>query len=390
MNLRSFLYSGSYGPQGIRIWEQSGDGSALVHKADLPEFRDASFVLAHPQLPLLYAGIETGAGLLACIRLGADGLPAHARQFSTGTRFPCHVAVSPGGESLAVSGYNGGFVFYELGPDGFPADEGRGRQLFHFAGSGPRADRQEMAHPHSVTFVGEDLALGADLGADCLRVFRRGGGLWHAVGSVPVAAGSGPRHGFAAAAGFFLVNELEPAVLLYSREAVAAELAALPASALPDRVLGVEPAATVPLLDIPDPAVTAAAVFMGVASGQVWATLRGQDALVRIDWPGAAGSTGAAEPALARFPLPWPQPRYGGFVAGLGGREAGGLAAGKITKKNELQNRNEEFIAIGFQAGGRLALYRTSDLQGKELPEPACVVDCQLCTAAAQVIIRGT
>ena len=112
----------------------------------------------------------------------------------TGGASPCHLAVHPGGRLLAVANY-GGSVGLVAAPGGAAAEL---VQVLAHPGSGPRADRQEASHPHSVTFLDPATLLVADLGTDELRLHRLDPATGR-TGDEPVQRvrtppGCGPRH----------------------------------------------------------------------------------------------------------------------------------------------------------------------------------------------------
>ena len=109
----------------------------------------------------------------------------------TGGENPCHLALSPSGNTLAVANYTSGSVAL------FTA-RGEGlEQLALIPGEHGSVNvvRQEGPHAHFVAFEGEDTLYVSDLGADEIRTIRRIEGTWRAFAPVHVfAPGAGPRH----------------------------------------------------------------------------------------------------------------------------------------------------------------------------------------------------
>ncbi len=106
---------------------------------------------------------------------------------------PCHVALNERDQILAVANYFDGVVcLYSL--DGNGALHGI-KQTIQMEGHGVDLKRQECAHAHQCTFIGNEI-LACDLGTDTVRSYLRGAdGLYsEQAPALHVAPGAGPRH----------------------------------------------------------------------------------------------------------------------------------------------------------------------------------------------------
>lgn len=88
----------------------------------------------------------------------------------TGGADPCHLIVDTALGMAVVAHYSSGSVaLVRLDGHGLPVDE-EPAQIIEFAGSGPRRNRQEVAHAHYLLPAPTPgTLLVCDLGADCLR-----------------------------------------------------------------------------------------------------------------------------------------------------------------------------------------------------------------------------
>lgn len=197
------LYIGSYshgGGQGIYRCVVDLKARTLSPPRLVAPAVNASFLVLHPALPLLYSTQELfewqggPGGTVDAYIIGSDGALTLDRRLPTHGTLPCHLAVHPDGKALIAANYGDGSLSV------FTLDEaGRlGEMVQHIthAGHGPNRERQERAHTHSSLFTsdGRHLVV-ADLGNDSLYVYRvdPGGRLTerHRAEAEP---GSGPRH----------------------------------------------------------------------------------------------------------------------------------------------------------------------------------------------------
>lgn len=167
------IYLGSYGTQ-IVTWP-----SQAVYPCPAP-----AFLATHPHLPVFYAVSEAEGGAVTAFRIGSE----EGHTVATGGSSPCHLAVHPAGDRLAVANYAGGSVsLISLDEHGMPT----GSPMLHqFSGSGPDPERQEAPHAHFVQFAGDELLV-VDLGSDRIHRLDLDGKV---LGGIEFPAGSGPRH----------------------------------------------------------------------------------------------------------------------------------------------------------------------------------------------------
>ncbi|WP_162794923.1 lactonase family protein [Nonomuraea lactucae] len=186
------VYIGGYGP-GI-----------VTAGGELTRLASPSFLAAHPALPVLYAVGELGRGWITAFTT-EGGLRPLAERSSEGEA-PCHLAVHPSGELLAVANYGDGTaILQRLDPRG--AFAGAPIVLRH-EGSGPVADRQERAHAHQAVFH-QDVLHVTDLGTDEVRRYTLDGTPLEPLALPP---GTGPRHMVFDGSRLYVVGELDGAV----------------------------------------------------------------------------------------------------------------------------------------------------------------------------------
>ncbi len=259
--------------EGVFAFRMDAETGALTPLGASDVGPDPSFLAVHPRLPVVYAvneversGGEAGGALAAFALDRSTGALAPMGRRATGGGAPCYVSVVPGGRAAMVANYVGGNVAF------FPVDDagalGERARLDQHAGTGPRADRQEKAHAHSVVpDPSGRWALSADLGADRIYVYALGGGAAPAAPAVAARAGAGPRHLTFDRAGRFVyvVNELDLTAVVYRFDAATGGLAAVQ---------------SVPLVDAGDaPGSTAADVHLAPSGRFLYASVRGADVL---------------------------------------------------------------------------------------------------------------
>lgn len=184
-------------PEGITVFSVGPGMGDLALVQTVPS-DNPSFVAMHPSQEFLYALNEIadyegeGMGSLEAYAIDDEtGELTFINRVPTGS-IPAQLAVSPGGDFLAVATYVGGT--YELFPVGADGSLDEAVSVAQQEGSGPH-DRQQSPHAHAVAFdpSGNYLA-GADLGTDWVKVFEYADGGLVEVSAVQVAEGSGPRH----------------------------------------------------------------------------------------------------------------------------------------------------------------------------------------------------
>ncbi|GGB21883.1 hypothetical protein GCM10011380_09310 [Sphingomonas metalli] len=156
--------------------------------APIGHVRNASFGLVSARHGHHYM-VDEVAGRIAVY--SASGGWAVLDDLPSGGEAPCHLALSPAEDAVAVANYASGDVaLFPLDADGLPGTPRR----WHDPGDGPDPERQAGPHAHWVGFGTEGDLITVDLGAD--RVFARrtgrGGGEVRSLYAAP--RGSGPRH----------------------------------------------------------------------------------------------------------------------------------------------------------------------------------------------------
>ena len=177
-----------------------------------------SFVLRHPDHPVLYSVEETMEGAVCAWKVDGEELTLLAT-VPTGGGAPCHLALSEDGRWLYAANYMGGsLACFSLDADGVLTGRSDLRQ---HEGKGPNPVRQEGPHAHfSTARNGEQLV--CDLGLDAIVRYRNEGGALTEVGRIPAPAGYGPRHLAQCPAHpelLYCVTELASHVLVYKEEA---------------------------------------------------------------------------------------------------------------------------------------------------------------------------
>lgn len=195
------LYIGGYGP-GITVTDE-----ALTPVAHTP-IPNASFLAAHPTLPVFYAVGELGSGRVIAVSAELETLGDRSSEGDS----PCHVAVHPSGALLAVANYMSGTAsLHHLDEQGrFTGDP----IVLRHEGSGPVAGRQEGPHAHQAVFDGDTLLI-SDLGTDEIRRYTLDG---IPLEPVRLAPGIGPRHLAREGGRWYVAGELDGMVHAYDAE----------------------------------------------------------------------------------------------------------------------------------------------------------------------------
>ncbi|MGN9780051.1 lactonase family protein [Nonomuraea sp. ZG12] len=197
--MKRHLHIGGYGPGILTI----GEGLTRV--------ASPSFLAAHPALPVIYAVGELSQGWITAY--GAEGgtLAPWGERASEGDS-PCHVAVHPSGDLLAVAHYGDGAAgLHRLDERGLFTGE---PTVLGHQGSGPVADRQEGPHAHQCVFH-DDLLYVSDLGTDEIRRYTLDG---VALEPIVLPPGTGPRHFAFAGSRLYVAGELDGSVTLVDGE----------------------------------------------------------------------------------------------------------------------------------------------------------------------------
>lgn len=283
MGMKYWLFSGGYGPREENIRRWLWDGHRIQDHGPAAFADNASFLLVHPRLPLLYAAQELEAGLVRVYWIDPSGNLSLIQEMAAGVHHPCHLAIGPaqiqageGGEFLAVSGYWGGFAFFELDSEGLL--QGAARTFFpeFDPDSAGMPERQDASHPHGTVFDGQGNWYACDLGTDRVYFGTEAGIV---AGSVHLEPGSGPRHAVTGHEKVYVVNELSCSLSLLGPTGPGADLAILGEWTALDRGSNGELLAADSVPSAPKE-YTAAAIFL---HGQrLFVTLRGPNLLAEF------------------------------------------------------------------------------------------------------------
>ena len=193
------LLTGSYSSkeeQGIKLWKFDGSDGTITEAGGIEGFDRPSFIAVHPNGINFIASSEVGDGELAAYRLDIpDGKISEINRQKSNGDHPAHVCIDNTGNWVLSVNYSGANVnVYPIHEDG---SIGELSDSVKHDGSGPNADRQDAAHPHSVFQIpGKNIFLVSDLGTDTIYAYE----LDYKTGkldlkhSVPAKPGSGPRH----------------------------------------------------------------------------------------------------------------------------------------------------------------------------------------------------
>lgn len=212
----------------------AGRLAMLGSMADLPKPR---WVLAHPQLPLLYVAVdgggEEGRVLAFTLDRSSGGLKL-LNEIGAGGAGTTHLSLDMASQTLLAANFGGGSVSsIALGSDG---SLGPRASTLKASGSGPHR-RQTSPHAHGVSVdLSGRYALVADMGADRVFVYgfeRSNRQLLSDAAEPPRAfvapAGSGPRRAVFGHAGnvVYVLNELSAEILVLRWDATSGRLSAL-------------------------------------------------------------------------------------------------------------------------------------------------------------------
>ena len=346
-NLR--VYAGTYtsaSSEGIYLFELDSASGALTPKGLAVKTGNPSFLALHPDKPILYAVGENAGddGTLSAFAIepSTGGLTLINAQPSRGG-WPCHVAVAPDGDFVAIANYGGGSVWiFPLLPDGSLR---AGAAFAQHSGRGPNAARQDGPHAHGVTFgpTGKFLFV-PDLGIDLVMAYRfdhvTGAIVQHEAGGARVAPGAGPRHIVFHPDGNFayVVNELNSTVTAFRYNAGDGALESIQSIAtLPPAFTGEN---------------TTAEIVVHPTGRFLYASNRGHDTI----------ATFAIEPAT-------------GQLAALGHTPTGGK-----TPRNFNVDPSGRFLLAANQDTGNIVVFRIAPETG--LPQPTGIetrIDAPVC-----------
>lgn len=177
-------------PQGIVPLLHDPSAGSLRQQGPALQVASPSYLLAHPQQPLVYAVNETDPGALSVV--GVGGRLEVLAQLPLEGQLPCHLCLSPDSGHLLVANYGSGTVVaVRLGADGIPQEV---TGVFDSYGSGPHS-RQGGPHAHHIVLGPDGTYWMVDLGADVVRRLQISpeGTLMEGAPVVVLPAGTGPR-----------------------------------------------------------------------------------------------------------------------------------------------------------------------------------------------------
>jgi len=182
------------------------------------EITSPSFLALSEKRNYLYAVQEIndfgdGAGAVTTFSVANDSL-AELQTVSSGGAHPCHLALSPNGDKLAVSNYSGGNAnVYEVGSDGKLS--GPSSIMNHH-----QIDSSKTPHAHMAKWVNDKIYI-ADLGLDAVLEYKdedTDDAKPSAILQLP--KGAGPRHFTTTENGKFLyvINELNSTITVFVKK----------------------------------------------------------------------------------------------------------------------------------------------------------------------------
>ncbi|GAB3975442.1 hypothetical protein GCM10029978_059580 [Actinoallomurus acanthiterrae] len=165
-------YTKEAGGRGIGIttfWQDPEDGT--LQPADSVAVPAPSYLVWHPDLPVLYAVNELTEGMVTALRAEPDGRLRPMVSLPSGGATPCHLALTPDRRHLLCANYHGGsLAVFALDDAGRPIER---VDLVRHRGHGPHPDRQDAAHVHMAVPDGAgDTVSAVDLGTDEIRGYR--------------------------------------------------------------------------------------------------------------------------------------------------------------------------------------------------------------------------
>ena len=230
---RSMPQYGAANGKGITRLQLNGSKGALLTLGVTGGIEDTGWLVINRAGDRLYATCEvtgTRESAVAAFRVdGATGDLTLINQVPTGGGEACHACITPDGRFLAIANYNGatpaGWPDQSIAVVPLAADGALLPAVAHIrhSGYGPNPDRQKGAHAHCVISTPDgDMLYVADLGIDRLIAYRFGAD--GSLTAIPerdfsVPPGLGPRHIVFSADGrhLFMVSELTPTIMSFSR-----------------------------------------------------------------------------------------------------------------------------------------------------------------------------
>ncbi|MBP1966238.1 beta-propeller fold lactonase family protein [Paenibacillus aceris] len=247
-------YIGSYtnedNKSGITLFKLDRQSGAVTLLDGYTDLQNASFFALNADRTVLYAVSETnsylggfgGSAAAYAIEAGSGKL-TKLNQQPTGGSAPCYISLDQTNRAVFVANYSSGSVTsFKIEADGKLSEP---TQLVEHEGTlGPRADRQERPHAHSIVPAPDNrYAISADLGLDRLVVSRidAESGTLQPHGEAAMKPGAGPRHLVYSSDSrhVYAINELDSTVTVLAYDASAGTLTALQSvSTLPEGFSG--------------------------------------------------------------------------------------------------------------------------------------------------------
>lgn len=236
--MKRTVFIGTYnknGSKGIYSCRFDSETGALEEFRLAAETAEPSFLAVHPTNKFLYAVNETkeyggevsGSVTAFAITDPKGGVLKKLNTVSSHGGWPCHLAISPRGNSVMMANYDGGTIgVVAIKKDG---SLGQTLNVRQHKGTSVNKQRQEKPHPHATVIdpAGKFL-FAADLGLDQIIRYeiKDDGSLSEPQGETKVTPGSGPRHFDFHPSGKFayVINEMVRTVTAFTYDATTGSL----------------------------------------------------------------------------------------------------------------------------------------------------------------------
>jgi 6-phosphogluconolactonase len=270
-----------------KLDQDTGSMSPAVRAADKP---DSVFMAFSPDKSHLYGLAEvrsTGSRPREAIETyevdAATGALKNIGERVVDGSEACHLSVDPSGRCILTANYGDHYV--EVFPIGADATVGPRSCIVKHYGSGPNADRQESAHPHSINVDPSDrFAIVCDLGQDRVFVYKFDAASGKLTPNYPpfalVPPGEGPRHFAFHPDGrhAFVTDEMGGAITAFNWDGEKGVLT---------------PYQTIPILRSDYRGLnTSAEVVVGRSGKFIYGSNRGDDSIAVLSFDGASGRLG--------------------------------------------------------------------------------------------------
>ncbi|WP_275787079.1 lactonase family protein [Pararhizobium gei] len=237
LNREAPYFQGARGT-GLAVFSFDEETLAVKALASHQTIENPTFLSVDTKRQVVYANSEIfgwNEGLVTALAFDPrTGSLAHINMQPSLGSITAHNAISRDGTRLFVVNYGLG----EGGPDqslvvyGIRSDGGLTPPMSSVrqTGTGPKTDRQERSHTHSVIEIADNLLLVADLGCDSLTSYRiEGDGKLTLQAVSRTKAGAGPRHMALDPKGrlLFVLNELDSTLASFAIDQSAGTLVQL-------------------------------------------------------------------------------------------------------------------------------------------------------------------